>query len=52
MRQQQERLKKENENLKELIKLKDKQIDDMQNTDESDKQIIEKTIKENKDLRN
>ncbi len=52
LRAQQERMRKENENLKELVKLKDRQIEDQQSTDESDKQIIDKTLKENKDLRN
>jgi hypothetical protein len=30
-------MRKENENLKELVKLKDRQIEDQQSTDESDK---------------
>lgn len=34
------------------MKLKDRQIEDQQSTDESDKQVIDKTLKENKDLRN
>lgn len=44
--------KLEAENLRELIKLKDRQIEEQQNCDERDKQALEQITKENKDLRN
>lgn len=45
-------MKKENENLRELVKLKDRQIEEQLSNDEKDKETLEKTLKENKDLRN
>lgn len=47
-----DKAKMESENLKELIKLKDRQIEEQQNCDERDKQALEAITKENKDLRN
>jgi kinesin family protein 15 len=52
MKKEWERTKKENENLRELIKLKDRQIEEQLNVDEKDRDTIEKIQKENKDLRN
>lgn len=52
MKKDWERTRKENENLRELIKLKDRQIEDQQNVDEKDRETIEKHQKDNKDLRN
>ena len=46
-----ERYRKENENLRELVKLKDRQIDDYVGTDDKYGEVSEKIQKENKELR-
>lgn len=42
----------EAESLKELVRLKERQIDEWLNAEERDKKTLESVSKENKDLRN
>jgi chromosome segregation ATPase len=51
-RKEWERARKEAEGLKELIMLKDRQIEEQLDADERDKQAMEKLGRENKELRN
>lgn len=46
-----ERSRKECDNLKELVKMKDKQIEDYLASDERDRSALEKISKESKELR-
>lgn len=52
MKKEWDRIKKENDNLRELVKLKDRQIEDQLQQDEKEREQVEKMQKENKDLRN
>ena len=52
MRREWERARKENETLRELVKLKEKQIEENGQQEEREKEAIDKIVKENKDLRN
>jgi hypothetical protein len=45
-------LKRESESLKELVKLKDKQIEDMLRVEQKDRETLEKVSKDNKDIKN
>lgn len=51
MRKDWDRYRKENENLRELVNLKDRQIEDYLGTDDQYGQINDKIQKENKELR-
>ena len=46
-----ERIRRENDNMRELIKLKDRQIEEQQNLDDKDNSVFEKLSKDNKELR-
>ena len=52
LRRQTSDLKKESEALKELVKVKDRQIEDMLRVEQRDREALEKVSKDNKDIKN
>ena len=51
-KEEKDRARKEVENLKDLVRMKDKQMEDYLTSDERDRQALERISRENKDIRN